>query len=90
MRKFVIERTIPGLGQMTPEQLKEIANSSCDVAGKLGKPYYWVHSYCTDDKMFCVHVAESEEVVREHARRGGFPIDSVREVTGIIDPATAG
>ena len=88
MKKFVIERQLPGAGKLTPEELKNIAQASCNVIVGLETPYHWIQSFVTDDKLYCIHIAESEEIVREHARRGGFPINSVAEVKSVIDPCT--
>ena len=89
MKKFIIERNLPGAGNLSPEELQEIAQTSLAVAKDMGKPYYWVHSYVTDDKIYCVHMAESEEMLREHSRRGKFPIHTISEVRSIIDPLTS-
>lgn len=89
MKKFVIEREIPGAGNLSAEQLQAISQTSCEVVNGLGKPYHWIESYVTGDKIYCIHIAESEEVVREHASRGGFPITSIAEVKAIIDPTTS-
>ncbi|MBS1600446.1 MAG: DUF4242 domain-containing protein [Bacteroidetes bacterium] len=89
MKKFVIERNLPNAGNLSPEELRAISQTSCNVAVQLGKPYHWVQSYVTGDKIYCVHIAESEEVVREHARLGNFPINTVSEVKAIIDPLTS-
>jgi hypothetical protein len=89
MKKFVIERNLPGAGNLSPEELQAISQTSCNVAVQLGKPYHWVESFVTDDKIFCIHIAESEEVVREHARLGKFPINKVSEVKAMIDPLTS-
>jgi len=89
MKKFVIEREIPGLGDMTAEQLQAISQASCNVVNGLGKPYHWVESFVTNDKMYCIHIAESEDVVREHAVHGGFPVTSIAEVKTMIDPTTS-
>ncbi|ESU20272.1 hypothetical protein FEDK69T_27840 [Flavobacterium enshiense DK69] len=89
MPKYVIEREIPGAGKLTPQQLKEIAETSCGVLIKMGPDIQWVHSYVTDDKIYCVYIAPNEEMVREHAKLGGFPANSVSEVSAIIDPVTA-
>jgi hypothetical protein len=89
MPKFVIERTIPGAGSLTAEQLKAISQTSCGVLKKLGPQIQWVQSYVTDDKIYCVYIAPDEEMVREHARLGQFPADSVRAVRVVIDPTTA-
>jgi Protein of unknown function (DUF4242) len=88
MKKFVVERNLPGAGNLSPEELKTIAKTSCEVLSHLGKPYHWIQSFITDDKIYCIHIAESEAVVREHARRGGFPINTVAEVRAVIDPLT--
>lgn len=89
MPKYVIEREIPGAGKLTPEQLKGIAETSCGVLIKMGPDIQWVHSYVTDDKIYCVYIAANEELVREHAKQGGFPANSVSQVATIIDPTTA-
>ena len=88
MKKFVVERTLPGAGNLTPEELQGIAEVSCQVITRLDKPYHWIQSFVTDDKIYCIHIAESEEVIREHARIGKFPINSVAEVKAVIDPLT--
>jgi cell division inhibitor SulA len=88
MPKFV-ERNIPGAGKLTPEQLNAISQKSCGVLQGLGPQIQWVQSYVTDDKITCVYIAPNAEIVREHARQGGFPADSVMEVKAIIDPTTA-
>jgi hypothetical protein len=87
--KFVIERSIPDIGRASPAALRAIAGKSCDVLRDLGTDIQWVQSYVTGDKIFCVYNAASEEIVREHARRGGFPVDSVSRVAAVIDPTTA-
>ena len=83
MPKYVIEREIPGAGALTPEQLQGISQKSCGVLRN------WVHSYVTDNKIYCVYIAPNEEMVREHAKQGGFPANKVSEVKSIIDPTTA-
>jgi hypothetical protein len=88
MKKFVIERNLPGAGNLTAEELQSIAQTSNDSISQVGKPYHWVQSFITDDKIYCIHIAESEEVIREHARRGKIPINTVREVTALMDPTT--
>lgn len=88
MKKFIIEREVPGLGKMSPEELVGVTANSCSVVDGMGKPYHWVQSFITDDKMYCVHIAENEDVVRKHAELGGFPINSIKEVKTMIDPAT--
>ncbi len=89
MPKYVIEREIPGAGKLTPEQLKGISQTSCGVLSKMGPQIQWVHSYVTNDKVYCIYNAPNEEMVREHAKQGGFPANSVSEVATIIDPTTA-
>lgn len=90
MPKYVIERTVPGAGQMDAGALAAIAQKSNDVLRDLGPDVQWLHSYVTDDKITCVYVAADEAIIREHARCGGFPVDSVHEVRAIIDASTAG
>lgn len=89
MPKFVIERLIPGAGKLTPAELRTISQRSCAVIGELGPQIQWVHSYVTDNKIYCVYLAKDEEMVREHARRGGFPANHVSVVQTMIDPMTA-
>jgi len=89
MPKYVIEREIPGAGKLTPEQLKSISQTSCGVLNKLGSQIQWVHSYVTNDKIYCIYNEPNEEMVREHAKQGGFPANSVSKVFSIIDPTTA-
>jgi cell division inhibitor SulA len=89
MPKFVIERQVPGAGALSPEQLQAISQTSCGVLRNLGPEIQWVQSYVTDDTIFCVYIAPNEEVVREHARQGGFPANRVLQVRTIIDPTTA-
>lgn len=89
MPKFVIERAIPNVGATSAADLQAISQKSCGVLSELGPEVQWVHSYVTGDKIYCVYNAASEELVREHARRGGFPADSVARVVATIDPTTA-
>jgi hypothetical protein len=89
MPKFIIERELPGAGSLSPEQLQQIAAKSCAVVSGLEEEYHWVTSYVTDDKIYCVHIAPSEEVVRRHAAEGGFPADRITQVRTNIDPTTA-
>lgn len=89
MPKFVIERALPGIGEASPEDLQAISQKSCGVLRELGPDVQWDHSYVTGDKIYCVYSAADEELVREHARRGGFPADSVALVAAVIDPTTA-
>jgi hypothetical protein len=89
MPKYIIEREIPGAGKLTGDQLLGISQKSCGVLVKLGPQIQWVQSYVTGDKIYCVYIAPNEEMVREHAKQGGFPANRVSEVTRIIDPTTA-
>ncbi|GAB4265296.1 MULTISPECIES: DUF4242 domain-containing protein [Deferrisoma] len=89
MPKFLIEREIPGAGNLSPEELSTISRKSCGVLAELGPRIQWVQSYVTDDKVYCVYIADSEETVRRHAELGGFPANRISEVRGIIDPTTA-
>ncbi len=90
MPKYVIERTLPGAGRLTAEQLRGIAQKSNSVLKELGPDIQWLQSYVAGDKIYCVYVARDPEIVREHGRCGGFPCDSVSEVAAIIDPTTGG
>jgi len=87
MKKFVVERNFPGAANMSAEELQSLSQASNNVIEKLDKPYTWVQSYITGDKIYCVHIAESEEDIREHARLGKFPINTISEVKTIIDPS---
>jgi len=89
MPKYIIEREIPNAGKLTAEQLKGISQTSCGVLRKMGSEIQWLHSYVTSDKIYCVYIAPNEEMVREHAKQGGFPANSVSSVITIIDPTTA-
>jgi hypothetical protein len=89
MPKYVIEREIPGAGNLTAEQLKGISQTSCGVLMKMGSEIQWVHSYVTGDKVYCVYIAPNEEMVKEHAMQGGFPANSINQVATMIDPTTA-
>ena len=89
MPKYVIEREIPGAGILTADQLKGISQTSCGVLSKLGTNIQWVHSYVTGDKIYCVYIAPNEEMLREHAKQGGFPANAVNQIKTIIDPTTA-
>jgi len=89
MPKFVIERNIPGAGKLTPEQLNGISKKSCSVIREIGPQVQWLESFVTDDKIYCIYIAADEATVREHARLGGFPADSVQAVRRMIDPTTA-
>jgi cell division inhibitor SulA len=89
MPKYIIERDIPGAGQLTGDQLQGISQKSCGVLKKLGSQIQWVESYVTDDKVYCVYLAPNAELIREHAKQGGFPANRVSEVRRMIDPTTA-
>jgi len=89
MPKYVIEREIPGAGKLTAEELKGISEASCNVLRKMGSEIQWIHSYVSEDKIYCVYVAPNEEMIREHAKLGGFPANSVSRVSTIIDPVSA-
>jgi hypothetical protein len=90
MKKYVIERSIPGAGNLTSQELQAISGKSCAVLRELGPEVQWVHSYVVGDKIYCVYNASDPKLIQEHARRGGFPADSISEVKAIIDPTTAG
>jgi hypothetical protein len=87
--KFIIERTLPGAGALSRDQLQGISATSCGVLRDMGPSIQWVESFVTDDKIYCVYNAESEALIREHATRGGFPADAVNQVRNRIDPTTA-
>lgn len=89
MPKYVIEREIPGAGQLSSSDLQGISQTSCKVLGEMGPQIQWVESYVTDDKIYCVYIAPEEQMVRDHAAQGGFPANRVSEVRSIIDPTTA-
>jgi hypothetical protein len=87
--KFVIEREIPGAGKLTEEQLHAISQTSCSVLNEMGPKIQWLHSYVTDDKIYCVYIAPDEATVREHAQKGGFPANRVSQVRTMIDPTSS-
>jgi len=89
MPKFVIERDLPGAGKLTPEELKGVSQKSYDVLKNLGPEINWVQSYVTDDKIYCIYIAPNAEMIREHAKQGGFPANRISEVKSVIDPTTA-
>ncbi len=89
MPKYLIEREIPGAGKLTPEDLTAISQKSCGVLQGLGPQIQWVQSYVTGDKITCVYIAPNADLVREHARQGGFPANRVEEIKAVIDPTTA-
>lgn len=89
MPKYVIERDLAGAGALTPHELRAISQKSCGVLNQMGPEIQWVHSYVTDDKIYCLYVAPNEAMVREHAVKGGFPANRVSAVRATIDPTTA-
>lgn len=89
MPQYLIERNIPGAGSLTPETLQAISQKSCAVLNGLGPTIQWVHSYVTNDQIMCIYRAPNEEILREHARQGGFPADRISEIKTVIDPTTA-
>jgi hypothetical protein len=89
MPKFVIEREIPGAGKLTADQLHAISQKSCSVIEAIGPRIQWLQSYVTDNKIYCIYIAPDEATVREHARQGGFPANSVAQVRSVIDPTTS-
>ena len=89
MPKYVIEREVPGAGKLTPEQIQGLSQKSCSVLNKMGPQIQWLHSYVTDDKIYCVYIAPNEAAIREHAQQGGFPANRISAVRRMIDPTTA-
>ena len=89
MPKFLIEREIPGAGDLSGAELQAISQTSCGVLQKMGPQIQWLHSYVTGDKIYCVYIAPNEAMVREHAQQGGFPANRVSEIKSVIDPTTA-
>lgn len=89
MPKYVIEREIPGAGNLSPQELHAISQKSCSVLRELGPQIQWLQSYVTADKIYCVYIAPNEQLVREHARQGGFPANRVSQVKSVIDPTTS-
>ena len=89
MPKYVIERTVPGAGQMDAAALAGLAEKSNQVVRELGPDVEWMHSYITDDKIICVYRSTGSDIIREHGRRGGFPVDAVHQIRATIDPSTA-
>jgi len=89
MPKYVIERDMPGVGKLSGKELQAASQKSCSVLNKLGPQIQWVQSYVTGDKIYCVYIAPNEEMIREHARQGGFPANRISEVKSVIDPTTA-
>ena len=89
MKKFIVERKLPGAGNMTVEELQAISKTSNAVIIILGKPYKWIQSFVTEDKIYCIHEAENEDAIREHAKCGNFPVHKIEEIKAIFDPTTA-
>jgi Nickel responsive protein SCO4226-like len=89
MPKYVIEREIPGAGNLSKEQLQSVSQTSCNVLRQMGPQIQWVQSYVTGDKVYCIYIAPNEEMIREHASQGGFPANSISEIKNVIDPTTA-
>ena len=89
MPKYVIERDVPGVGKLPPGQIRAISQKSCSVLRNLGPQIQWLHSYVTDDKIYCVYIAPNEEMIREHARQGGFPANRISAIRSVINPTTA-
>lgn len=89
MPKYLIEREIPGAGRMTPEQLQAVSQKSCSVLNRLGPQIQWVESHVTGEKVYCIYIAPNEDILREHARQGGFPANRISEIKTTIDPTTA-
>lgn len=89
MPKYVIERELPGAGSLSPEELKGVAQKSCSALRELGPEISWVHSYVTDDKIYCIYIAPNEEIIRSHAEKGGFPANRISAVRSVIDPTTS-
>lgn len=89
MPKYVIERELPGAGQLSPQQLQAVSQTSCSVLRKLGPEIQWIHSYVTQEKIYCIYIAPNEALIREHASQGGFPTNRISEITSMIDPTTA-
>jgi len=90
MKRFIIERKLPGAGNLTTEELEAISKTSVAVISVLGKPYHWIQSFVTENKIYCIHEAETEEDIHEHAKCGDFPLTNIEEIKVIISPATAG
>jgi Protein of unknown function (DUF4242) len=89
MKTYLIEREIPDAGKLTPEQLKGISQKSCSVLKEMGPQIQWIQSYVTGNKIYCIYKAENEELIREHAKKGGFPANAIIEISSVISPATA-
>jgi hypothetical protein len=90
MPKYVIERELPGAGKLNSQELQAVSQKSCGVLRELGPQIQWVHSYVTDDKIYCIYIAPNAKTIEEHAKRGGFPANRISEIKSVIDPTTAG
>lgn len=90
MKKFIIERKLPGAGSMSAEELQAISKLSVNIVESLGKPYTWIESFVTEDAIYCVHEAESKEAIQQHSLACGFPVNKIEEIKAVIGPATAG
>jgi hypothetical protein len=88
MPKFVIEREVPGAGKLSPQEIRAMSRKSCDVLRRMGPEVQWLQSYVTDDKIYCVYIAPSEQAIREHASQGGFPANRISRIRTLIDPTT--
>jgi Protein of unknown function (DUF4242) len=89
MPKFLIERDIPNAGKLSPQELNAVSQKSCSVLHSMGPSIQWLHSYVTDNKIYCVYIAENEQAIRQHAQQGGFPANRISEIRTMIDPTTA-
>jgi hypothetical protein len=89
MPRYIIERIVPGAGKMTSDELKIMSQRSCNVLDNMGPQIQWIHSYVTENKIYCVYIAPNEEAVREHAKQGGFPANQIAVIGRMIDPTTA-
>ena len=89
MPKFVIERELPGAGKLSPQELKAVSQKSCSVLKELGPQIQWLRSYVTDDKLYCVYISPSEDLILKHAQQGGFPANKISRIRSVIDPTTS-
>jgi hypothetical protein len=89
MPRYVIERELPGAGNLTQEQLQEISQKSCNVLDELGPKIQWVESFVTEDKIYCVYIAPNKGIIKQHAEMGGFPANRIEEIKNVINPVTA-
>ena len=89
MPKYLIERELPGAGKLNPNELQAVAQKSCSVVRNLGPEIQWIETYVTDDKLYCVYIAPNEQLIRDHAKQGGFPANRISEAKRMFDPTTA-